>query len=121
MAEMETFILTAAHDADKLIEPILMDVSHEGEILKLMSGGSKAIHEGDMIMRDSQGISCSIIYGQDDRSPISGNTTHAFFVSYAPPGVSPETVTAQLEAIERNVRMFSPMAVLEQRQLISSK
>jgi len=55
-------------------------------------------------------VVCSIIYGQDNVSPISSATTHVLYVCYAPAGVPPETVDAQLQKIEENVRMFSPAA-----------
>jgi DNA/RNA-binding domain of Phe-tRNA-synthetase-like protein len=120
LAEMETFVLTAGHDAARLHEPILIDVSHEGEQITQMRGSSKAIRAGDMVMRDADGISCSIIYGQDNRSPISTATTHVLYVSYGPPDVSVEAMRTQLQRIEENVRLFSPSAILEQSRLISS-
>jgi len=120
LAEMETFVLTAGHDAARLHEPILIDVSHEGEQITQMRGSSKAIRAGDMLMRDADGISCSIIYGQDNRSPISADTTHVLYVSYGPPDVPVEAMRTQLQSIEENVRLFSPSAILEQSRLISS-
>ena len=100
LAEMETFVLTAGHDIEELNEPIFIDVSREGELLTQMSGGSKAIRAGDMVMRDANGISCSIIYGQDNRSPITSATTQVLYVSYAPPDISAESVSTQLQRIE---------------------
>jgi len=99
----------------------LIDVSREGESIMQLGGGSKVIHEGDTVMRDAMGISCSIIYGQDNRSPISSATTQVLYVSYAPPDVSAESVSIQLQSIEENVRLFSPSAILEQSQLITAE
>jgi DNA/RNA-binding domain of Phe-tRNA-synthetase-like protein len=118
IAEMETFVLTAGHDVDKLQPPVGMDISGEGEQIAQMGGGPKAIRAGDMIMRDAHGISCSVIYGQDDRSPITPATSHVLYVSYAPPGVDHDSVSAQLNAIEEYVRLFAPSAVVEQRRLL---
>ena len=120
MAEVETLVLTAGHDIAKLQEPIAIDVSREGEHMIQMNGTSKAIRAGDMIMRDANAISCSILYGQDDRSPISPATTHVLYVAYAPVDVPKEAVQAQLRKIEEYVRICSPAAVLEQRRLISA-
>jgi len=39
-------------------------------------------------------------------------------VAYAPPDVPAETVTAHLRAIEEHARLFSPLAVTEQQQLL---
>jgi DNA/RNA-binding domain of Phe-tRNA-synthetase-like protein len=121
IAEMETFVLTASHDVEKLYEPILIDVSHEGEMITQMSGRSKALYVGDMIMRDAKGIGCSIIYGQDNRSPVSSVTTQVLYVSYAPPEVPAESVSTQLQRIEEYVRLFSPSAILEQSRLITAE
>jgi DNA/RNA-binding domain of Phe-tRNA-synthetase-like protein len=120
MAEVETLVLTAGHDIAKLQEPIVIDVSREGEHMIQMNGASKAIRAGDMIMRDANAISCSILYGQDDRSPISSATTHVLYVAYAPAGVPVETVETQLSKIEENVRLFSPATILEQHQLLTA-
>jgi DNA/RNA-binding domain of Phe-tRNA-synthetase-like protein len=71
-------------------------------------------------MRDANAISCSILYGQDNRSPISPATAHVLYVAYAPSEVPGDAVQAQLRKIEEYVRLFSPAAVLEQRRLISA-
>ncbi len=120
IAEMETFVLTAGHDVAKLHGSIVIDVSREGDHITQMNGVSRAIRAGDMIMRDANGVSCSIIYGQDNRSPISPETSHVLYVAYAPTGVPAEAVEAQLRKIEANVRLFSPMAIMEQYQLLGA-
>jgi DNA/RNA-binding domain of Phe-tRNA-synthetase-like protein len=119
-AEVETLVLTAGHDAEKLHGPIIMDVSRQGDHFTQMNGTSKAIPAGDMIMRDAYDVSCSIIYGQDNRSPISSGTSHVLYVAYAPAGVPSETVDAQLLRIEENIRLFSSTATVELHQLISA-
>jgi DNA/RNA-binding domain of Phe-tRNA-synthetase-like protein len=86
-----------------------------------MNGDIKAIRAGDMIMRDENGICCSIIYGQDNRSPITSQTSHVLYVAYAPVGVPAETVDAQLAGIEENIRLFSPNANVERHQLLSAQ
>ena len=120
MAELETSILTAGHDCRKLLGPIVMDVSREGEQMTQMNGMSKAIRSGDMIMRDAEGICCSIIYGQDARSPISPETSHVLYVAYAPAGVPAEIVESQLRGIEENIRLFSVDTTVEQRRLLTT-
>ena len=120
MAEVETFVLTAGHDVAKLREPILIDVSREGDSITQMNGVPKVILAGDMAMRDANGVSCSIIYGQDNWSLISAATASVLYVSYAPSDVPAETVDAQLQKIEANVRLFSPTATTQQRRLLSA-
>src|SRR5215813_4396081 len=118
IAEVDTLVLTAGHDVGKLHGGVSIDVSREGDELTQMHGAAKVIRAGDMIMRDEKGISCSILYGQDDRSPISAETSHVLYVAYAPPGVPAETVTAHLRTVEEHARLFSPLASTEQQQLL---
>ncbi len=118
VAEVETLVLTAGHDVDRLQEPVRIDVSREGDRITQMNGTTRAIRPGDMIMRDAGGISCSILYGQDNRSPISPRTSRVLYVCYAPEGVLAEIVQEQLGRIEANVRLFSPEARVEQNQLL---
>jgi DNA/RNA-binding domain of Phe-tRNA-synthetase-like protein len=120
MAELETLILTAGHDSQKLRGPIVIDVSREGEQMTQMNGLSKAIRAGDMIMRDADGICCSIIYGQDARSPISPETSRVLYVAYAPAGVAADAVERQLRGIEENLRLFSADVVVEQHRLLTT-
>ena len=121
IAEVETFVLTAGHDVAKLHGPVSIDVSREGDQMTQMNGTSKVIRAGDMIMKDTDGICCSIIYGQDNRSPISATTSHALYVAYAPVGVLEELVDTQLHKIEENIRLFSPSVIVEQHRLLKAE
>jgi DNA/RNA-binding domain of Phe-tRNA-synthetase-like protein len=85
-----------------------------------MNGSVKALRAGDMLMRDAGGVCCTVIYGQDNRSPISKATTHALYVAYAPAGVAADRVALQLQKIEAHVRLFAPTAALDQQRLISA-
>jgi DNA/RNA-binding domain of Phe-tRNA-synthetase-like protein len=121
IAEVETFILTAGHDVAKLRGAISIDVSEKGDRMTQMNGTSKDILAGDMIMKDTDGICCSIIYGQDNRSPISMETSRVLYVAYAPAGAPAELVDIQLRRIEENVRLFSPTVVVEQLCFLEAK
>jgi DNA/RNA-binding domain of Phe-tRNA-synthetase-like protein len=121
IAEVETFILTAGHDVKKLHGSVTIDVSREGDSLTQMNGTSKTIRPGDMVMKDADGICCTILYGQDNRSPISSQTTDVLYVSYAPDGVPANAIDSQLQRIEENLRLFSPTAVVEQHRLLTAE
>lgn len=120
-AEVDTLVLAAGHDVAQLHGPVIMDVSRPGDQQTQMNGALKEIRAGDMVMRDAHGICCSIIYGQDDRSPISAATTHALYVVYAPPGVPIDAVEAHLQQVAANIRLFSPAAVVEQQRLLTAE
>ena len=120
-AELDTLILTAGHDVACLETPVLIDVAHEGDEIVQMGGNRKDVPVGDMVMRDAQGISCTILRGQDNRSPISKTTTHVLYVSYAPEGVTEEQVQAQLDALEKHVRIFAPDCNVERSIILFAK
>jgi DNA/RNA-binding domain of Phe-tRNA-synthetase-like protein len=112
-AELKTLILTAGHDADRLEPPISIDTSDGSESFVQMNGEAKKIKPDDMKMVDGGGVSCTIIYGQDNRSPISPRTTRALFVSYAPVGVTPEAVSGHLDLVKSHIELFAPDAKFE--------
>jgi DNA/RNA-binding domain of Phe-tRNA-synthetase-like protein len=119
-AEVETLVLSAGHDVANLTGALCMDVAGTGEAQTQMNGVSKEILSGDMIMRDAGGICCSIIYGQDHRSPITAATPRVLYVAYAPAGVPAQLVEAHLRKVEENVRLFSPV-VVEQLRLLRAE
>ena len=86
-----------------------------------MNGAPKDMEAGDMVMRDATGVVCSIIYGQDNVSPISSATTQFLYVAYAPVGVPADAVEDHLRKIEENVRLFCPAAKVEQSRLLPAK
>jgi len=117
-AEVETLVLTAGHDVAKLEGAVTIDVASDGDRLTQMNGAVKSVPAGDMIMRDAAGVACSIIYGQDNRSPIARDTTRVLYVAYGPAGVPAEVVEAHLRLVEEYVRLAAPQAATEQRRLL---
>jgi DNA/RNA-binding domain of Phe-tRNA-synthetase-like protein len=121
MAEVQTLVLTSGHDVAKLQEPITIDVSREGDMMRQASGEPKAIRPGDMVMKHRGDIiCCSIIYGQEPDSLISAGTQHVLYVAYAPAGVPTASIEDQFERIESYIRLFSPQAIVTQKRLISA-
>ena len=120
-AELDTLILTAGHDVAFLEAPVLIDVAREGDEIIQMGGNRKDVPAGDMLMKDAQGIACTILRGQDNRSPISKSTRHVLYVSYVPDGVTEEQVRAQLDLMEKHVRLFAPDCTLEQASITQTK
>jgi DNA/RNA-binding domain of Phe-tRNA-synthetase-like protein len=120
-AELETLILTAGHDVAQLKEPVLIDVARGDDQITQMNGVQKDVPAGDMLMRDVGGVACTILRGQDNRSPISKATTHVLYVSYAPAGITEEQIQKQLDMMEKHVRMFAPICRVENKELICAK
>jgi len=120
MAELETFALTASHDADQLANRLWIDIAQKGDTFCQMGGAVKQIPPLDMIMRDEEEICCSILYGQDHRSPITPQTTHVLYVTYAPSGVPESAIQAYWQKVLDYVRLCSPDAHLEQQRLLTA-
>lgn len=119
-AEMVSMLLTAGHDADLLVPPVVIDVSTGTEQFVQMNGERKTLKANDMIMLDAEGVVCTVIYGQDARTPISPKTNRALYVTYVPPGIDAETVNQQLEMIKANVLLFAPEAEIEYQAVHSA-
>lgn len=119
-AELETLVLTAGHDADLLRPPLTLDATRGGESFRQLGGSQASLKAGDMMMSDGEGVVCTVLYGQDRRTPISPATRRALYVAYAPPGVPGAAVVRQLDLIVEHVRLFSPEAELEQREVYAA-
>ena len=119
-AELETLILTAGHDADLLEAPLTIDATHGGETFTQINGSVRSLKPLDMMMSDRKGIICTIIYGQDARTPISPNTRRALYVAYAPAGISGAMVQQQLDAIHEYILLAAPAAEVEMSKVFSA-
>ena len=119
-AELETLVLTAGHDAALLKGPLSVDATRGGEAFVQMNGKERTLKANDMMMRDAEGIVCTILYGQDKRTPISPDTERALYVAYAPAGVPVEAVQRQLDSIRENIDLFAPDAEVERTEIFRS-
>jgi DNA/RNA-binding domain of Phe-tRNA-synthetase-like protein len=120
MAELETLVLTASHDADRLSLPLKIDATDGSEPFTQMNGASRTLRAGDMCMVDGGGVICTILYGQDSRSPIRAETTHALYVSYAPAGVGQALVRLHLEKMRDLLQTLTPEAEVCQLELFTA-
>ena len=119
-AEMESLLLTAVHDADCLCSPVMIDASRGNEEFVQMNGSKKILKANDMIMTDAKGVVCTIIYGQDQRTPITTKTQRALYVTYVPAGIDAAIVSSHLETVKRNVLLFAPDAEIEYQQVLTA-
>jgi len=119
-AELETLVLTAAHDYDRLALPLSIDVAIGEETLVQMGGVLKTVKANDILMADATGVVCTILYGQDQHSPVTPATQRVLYVAYAPPGVPGATVERHLETIRANVMCFAPQAGFPVQQVLAA-
>src|SRR5579859_2556106 len=109
-AELDSLLLTAAHDVDALEPPIVIDASIEGERFVGIGDREQSLHAGDMLMRDAAGIISAVIYGPDERTRLQPGTRRVLFTTYAPADIDPRMVRAHLGEIAELVRLVSPDA-----------
>jgi DNA/RNA-binding domain of Phe-tRNA-synthetase-like protein len=110
MAELKNGLLTAGHDLDKVSPPLVLDVARGGERYVAMGGRERELKEGDVFLSDREGILSSVLYGPDDRSYITSNTSRALFTSYGVTSIGAETLGSHLEEIGMLVHLISPDA-----------
>jgi len=121
MAEMQDLLLTAGHDLDILQLPLRLDVATGNETYRLLRGEEQVLKAGDMMIRDQAGVISSILYGPDQRTRITPDTTNVVFTVYAPPGVGETLVMDHLQHIKENVLIFAPRAQVEVLQVYSGQ
>ena len=117
MAELESLLLTAGHDLDQIKDPIKLDSSSGNEVYTQLRGKIISCKTGDMIMTDQQGVFCSIIYGQDQRTQITDRTQNVMYAVYVPPGINLEQIEDHLNDLEQNLGLISPEAQITFRHI----
>ena len=118
MAELKNMLLTAGHDFSRIVQPLTLDLSAEGETYHGIRGKTESCKAGDMVIRDGEGIISSVLYGPDARTRIIAETDAVLFTVYAPEGVNGEAVHAHLLDIEEYVRLASPHAKTDAVQVV---
>lgn len=118
MAELDTLVLTAGHDADLLEGELTLDASTGEETLVQMNGNAQLLKPNDMIMLDARGVVCTILYGQEQRTPISERTRRALYVAYAPDGVPVAAVGRQLDLIRELLRRTDANLTVGMQQIV---
>lgn len=119
MAEMKDMLLTAGHDLDTLRLPLTLDVATGNERYTLLRGEEQVLKPGDMMISDQIGVISSILYGPDQRTQITSETSNVIFTVYAPPGIKEESVAGHLQHIKQNVLIFAPQAQVESLRVYS--
>jgi len=117
MGEMKNFLLTAAHDLDKLGLPLTLDVTQGTESYTLMRGEEQIVKAGDMAISDQAGIISNIIYGPDQRTQITESTRNVVFTVYAPAGIDEQLVMRHFQDMRDYVLVIAPEAEVELMQV----
>jgi DNA/RNA-binding domain of Phe-tRNA-synthetase-like protein len=117
-AELETGLLTAGHDAERVAGELTLDLVAAGDRYVGIGGREIEATPADMCIRDAGGIISSVVQGPDDRTRLVESTRVAIFTTYAPVGIAAETVTRHLETIAAGVRIVAPDAAIESLEVL---
>ena len=113
MGELKNYLLTAAHDMEKVNLPISLNVSNGEESFLQISQSTKALQKNDIYISDSTGVLSSIIYGPDHRTKVSENTKRVVYMVYGLAGITKEEIINHLEDIKSYNLIVSSEAKVE--------
>lgn len=113
MAELKNLLLTAGHALETMRMPVGLDVAKGSETYTALNGQEQVLKQGDMLMRDREGIISSVLYGPDSRTRITASTCYVLFAVYAPVGIGAQAVREHLEDLAAYVQLVMPTALVE--------
>ena len=111
--ELESMLLTAGHDLNKLELPLHLNLAAGTECYQSISGRELTAAAGDMIMSDSTRVFSSILKGPDYDTRLTPDTRDVLFTIYAPPGIEAFKVKTALIRLEERIRAFAPGSITE--------
>ncbi len=117
MAELKNMLLTAGHDLEKIKQTLILQESSGEECYTGMNGKLINTVPGDIMIRDGESVISSILKGPDNRTRIGTETRQVLFTVYAPAGIDEKDIVRHLSDIESNVRLFSPDAETQVKDL----
>lgn len=110
MTELKTSLLIAGHDLKKCQLPLTITMSQGDETFFGSGNRNIVLKPNDICLKDQENYLLSIIYGQDEKTLITQETTDVLFLIDGVPGLERKYVEQGLEALLRYVRVFSPHA-----------
>jgi DNA/RNA-binding domain of Phe-tRNA-synthetase-like protein len=110
MAELDSLLLTAGHDLAALRGKLSAEAASGEETYTLLGGQPQKLKAGDMCIRDQEGILSSVLYGPDQRTRLTAQSTGVLYTVYAPAGIQRAAVMEHLARLEADVLLVSPGA-----------
>ena len=101
MVEMCHGILMAIQDLDRFLGGWRLDLSQEGETFQGVSGKMIRCKEDEIVLRDEEGIVCSLFQGPDFKTRVEPASKNIVVYVFTAPGIQEEQVENGLKlAIE---------------------
>lgn len=105
LAELKNRFLTSGHDLDTITGDLVFDVSASGELYVKLNNEEQELKNNDVVLKDSEGILASILYGPARRTAITLDTKNAIYFAWFPHGASGELIERHLNDIISNLRI----------------
>lgn len=121
LAEMKHGLLVATFDIAKLQEPVFIDVALGDESYISANGKEITLKEGDIFIRDDEGVVLTHVYGQDMITRVDGDSKDIMFVITGVEGVTVDKVETALKDILYYMKAFDKNIVPEEFEVIGDK
>jgi len=92
IAEMYHGILMAIQDLDPFQGDWKLDLAHEGETFQGVSGNTIRCKEDEIVLRDGEGIVCSLFQGPDFKTRVVPTSENITVYVFTAPGIQEEQV-----------------------------
>jgi DNA/RNA-binding domain of Phe-tRNA-synthetase-like protein len=97
IAEMYHGILMAIQDLDRFHGGWKLDLAHEGQTFQGVSGNTILCKEDEIVLRDGEGIVCSLFQGPDFRTRVEPLSKNIVVYVFTAPGIQGEQVSNGLQ------------------------
>ncbi|KXL53474.1 B3/4 domain protein [Anaerotignum neopropionicum] len=120
LTELKTALLIAGHDLKKCRLPLTIQKSQGGETYMGSGNRSVVLKPNDICLKDNESFILSIIYGQDENTRITENTTDVLFLIDGVPGLGEKYVEDGLKTLLSYVRVFAPTSSLSELKILDT-
>jgi len=97
IAELCDGVLMAIQDLDRFQGGWRLDLAHDGETFQGVSGNTIRCKEDEVILRDGEGIVCSLFQGPDFRTRVEPTSRNIGVYVFTAPGIQQEQVSNGLQ------------------------
>jgi DNA/RNA-binding domain of Phe-tRNA-synthetase-like protein len=96
IAEMSHGILMAIQDLDRFYGAWRLDLAKEGETYQAVSGKTFFCKEGEIVLRDEEGMVCSLFQGPDSRTKVTEASKNIVVYVFTAPGTEEDSISRGL-------------------------
>jgi DNA/RNA-binding domain of Phe-tRNA-synthetase-like protein len=97
LAEMVHGILMAIQDLERFRGEWKLDLAHGGETFRGVSGKTILCKEKEIVLRDGEGIVCSLFQGPDFRTRVEPTSKDIVVYVFTAPGIQEQQVSSGLQ------------------------